>query len=284
LTVPAVQEAFTQTLARIVRLRFLEWTVWTLPLTAHEFGHVVIREDADLQAFAQAEFEEGQDRYENLNELYVLLADAFATYTMGPAYACAAIMLRLDPITFPTDIKRGYIVLNMLSRMSAEAGGLTPPYEGVVRILEDKWDSVLKQTKRADALEDTDKDALKELTDSSWESFDIALRSTAPYPATGRASGWGIAEDWGKILKDADSEKKIPTTFQSHLRDVLNAGWACRLASPEMTALGINRVAKLVESLCKRIIEGRRQVLLAAAEGQVGDGGRSGDMATDVRK
>ena len=34
-TIPAPKEALGRTLARIVRLRFPEWTVWALPLVAH---------------------------------------------------------------------------------------------------------------------------------------------------------------------------------------------------------------------------------------------------------
>src|SRR5262249_25398374 len=44
LTVPALQEALTHTLGYIIRLRFPEWSVWTLPLVVHEFGHVLLHE------------------------------------------------------------------------------------------------------------------------------------------------------------------------------------------------------------------------------------------------
>ena len=47
LAVPSSQESLSRTLGRIVRLRFPEWTIWTLPLVAHEYGHVVIPDVLD---------------------------------------------------------------------------------------------------------------------------------------------------------------------------------------------------------------------------------------------
>jgi hypothetical protein len=36
-------------------MRFPEWTIWSLPFTAHEFGHVAIEEDNNLAAFGDTE-------------------------------------------------------------------------------------------------------------------------------------------------------------------------------------------------------------------------------------
>ena len=55
LTIPASQEAYSRTLARLVRVRFPEWTIWSLPLTAHEIGHVIIEDDEKLAPFGYAE-------------------------------------------------------------------------------------------------------------------------------------------------------------------------------------------------------------------------------------
>jgi hypothetical protein len=42
LTVPAQREALDETVSQILRLGFPEWTIWALPLAAHEFAHVIV--------------------------------------------------------------------------------------------------------------------------------------------------------------------------------------------------------------------------------------------------
>src|SRR6185503_8084314 len=48
LTILAAQERLGQTMARIIRLRFPEWTIWTLPFTAREFAHVAFHANENL--------------------------------------------------------------------------------------------------------------------------------------------------------------------------------------------------------------------------------------------
>src|SRR5262245_61810908 len=102
LSVLATQETFTKTLARLIRLRFPEWTIWALPFAAHEYGHVVAADNEDIERFLEtevervakddAEYQAATDKQarervgRRINKhLNVLFADAFATYTMGPA-------------------------------------------------------------------------------------------------------------------------------------------------------------------------------------------------------
>jgi hypothetical protein len=100
MALPVRQEAVARTLARVVRVGFPEWTVWALPFTAHEFWHAIAREGFD-QAMREAltkqkTIAEGgkiPERYQ------ICLADAFATYTMGPAYAYSAVFLLLSPLS-----------------------------------------------------------------------------------------------------------------------------------------------------------------------------------------
>lgn len=40
-TVPASREVLTLTLSRVLRHRYSEWSVWSLPLIVHDFGHIV---------------------------------------------------------------------------------------------------------------------------------------------------------------------------------------------------------------------------------------------------
>lgn len=66
-----------------VQLGYLGWSLWALPLIARHAGLNLINKDV---------FETGVP-----GRLRTLCADAFALYTMGPSYVCAAIYLELDP-------------------------------------------------------------------------------------------------------------------------------------------------------------------------------------------
>ena len=92
LTIPSSHGAVT--LARIIRMGFPEWNIWGLPLAAHELGLVAIRVDDDLVNYIDIE-SNGDEQIQR--QMQVCLADAFATCTMGPAYACAALLLRFNP-------------------------------------------------------------------------------------------------------------------------------------------------------------------------------------------
>jgi len=81
-------------LSQTVYFRFPAWSVWGLPLTAHDFweasgrgGPTIRRQLKDIHQAATV-WEEPlvQD----------CLADAFATYVIGPAYAFARVVLRLN--------------------------------------------------------------------------------------------------------------------------------------------------------------------------------------------
>jgi hypothetical protein len=49
--IPGLDSRFSSTLRRVAKLQFPEWTVWTLPLVAHEYGHVVV-EESGLRGYA----------------------------------------------------------------------------------------------------------------------------------------------------------------------------------------------------------------------------------------
>ena len=76
-----------------MRLWVPHWSIWALPFTAHEFWHVA----ASLGIWDK--LREHLDPEEHCSDpaLDTCLADAFATYTIGPAYAYAAVTLLLNP-------------------------------------------------------------------------------------------------------------------------------------------------------------------------------------------
>lgn len=50
-SIPGLDAGSPSVLRRVAKMQFPEWTVWTLPLVAHEYGHVVI-EESGLKSFA----------------------------------------------------------------------------------------------------------------------------------------------------------------------------------------------------------------------------------------
>src|SRR6266508_3431553 len=94
------EEALIVPLADIIRLRFPDLTVWSLPVAAHEFGHFVERDltvvDKDNVARAPVQeilSNEGAREDRHRNWLREHFADLYATWTVGPAYAWACIHL-----------------------------------------------------------------------------------------------------------------------------------------------------------------------------------------------
>lgn len=143
LTIPTSQETMSMTLALIIRMGFPEWTFWALPLTAHALGHVVISNNSDLREYVTGSRDEVDD------SLRILLADAFATLAMGPAYACACVLLRLDPFNasadrdgVPADAKRAFVIFEMLEKLSGQD---QRAYYDLLKRLKGEWAQALLQ-------------------------------------------------------------------------------------------------------------------------------------------
>ena len=251
-TIPG-EEPFSPTLARIIRLRFPEWDVWNLPFAFHEFGHVVADETKDFQDFLK-EQDSDEQRKSHLNELF---ADAFATYMLGPAYACASILLRFDPSTAYEEeeehrasyAKRVYFILETLKKMDASLAGsglfARGPYEDIIHKLQDAWEIALKGARPSDGLTEEDKDLLDLLFTKIYEILDFEV--LVMYDD----ERWTIAQGLsGQLLKDKPASEKL--TGREELRDVPNAAWHCRLNNPPEKAREISRQAA---ELCKEIIK-----------------------------
>lgn len=263
LTIPASQEAMT--LARSIRMRFPEWTIWAVPLTAHEFGHVVISGNKRLQKCINTEYSGEDDAaVKGRQDMLVCLADAFATYVMGPAYACAVILLRLNPreayedrSKSPADAKRAHIVLKMLDEMGTMSRGvgndenLTPPYRAIVDKLRKEWDAALTQAKAQapknwnKVLEQLDKWS-KQFKDELFQSYRNGL-----YEGTLWTSTLATLED---LLEEKDPGDKLEG--YEEWGDVLNAAWAHRVNNPENS----QEIASTAEELWRRIEDKKREL------------------------
>jgi len=293
LTVIAPKESFTRTMARIIRLRFPEWTIWALPFTAHEYGHVVLDESERIKKILGVEVEnlaKEDERYnaadddqarERIKErirkhVGVLFADAFATFMMGPAYACAAIFLRFDPSNagaetaeMPSDNRRALIVFKILRRMNKEASDrFNPIYTPVIDDLERRWRQMIERAGATEAIseakrQDTEEQDAEKQGVAKWQRYEGIWEALNPpnllrearYPHKGEKEGWKKAEKWAEELKEVLDRKRedVQPSSTDKLRDVLNAAWLRRLKDGELWQ--IEQIANAALKLCQAIIK-----------------------------
>jgi len=240
-------ETMIKVVARIIGLHFAEWNLWTLPLAAHELGHVLTEHNKDI-----GEFLEKLSGFSK-SDVYEFFSDAFATYTMGPAYAYASIYLSLNP-ELDLDIKRANIIFSMLELMNVSAGK-NRPYDKPLIQIRTAWSNLIQMYQGA-AVPTIDKD-LMNITQEIWNEFnkeDIMslVLPTAKYPANREDEGWEVAVEWktnydyehGKI-----SIKDVPKVHPTNkIRDILNAAWLIRLddSSDKLSIENVEKFALLL--------------------------------------
>jgi hypothetical protein len=202
LTIPARRELQGASSAAIIRIGFPGWSVFSLPLAAHEYGHVVVASMAAAGRLQIEGIDAGLER--------VLLADVYAATTVGPCYALALFSTRLD-LRRRDHVHRARVVLAALDELAN--GGEASPFVDTIRA---EWQSV------ADVV----------LTDS------IDPIDPAPLLAAMRTRVFGVrfpAADWQGIVVPlaADLRQRRAEEINVHptadVRHVFNAAWVARL-------------------------------------------------------
>jgi uncharacterized protein YoxC len=248
LTIPASQEAMKMTLAQLIRIGFPEWTFWIIPLTAHALGHVLVSQNTDLSDYITAHAADERSR----RNLQILVADTFATFTMGPAYACASVLLRLNPFQassdhddHPADAKRAYVIFQMLRRMNKAEE--EQPYIEIIKTLETEWVEALWQVcaegqpaQNAPPLTDElapqppadklDQDTLARLDD--YVDYLAGYLNKNAVTIRYSADSWSnMTQALGELLKNSSLMAGDLNVVKGteKLRDVLNAAWAYRV-------------------------------------------------------
>jgi hypothetical protein len=258
LTVPALEEALSGSMVRTIRLRFPEWSVWSLPLVAYEFGHAAIgaREEFDRlydkhvtrlvdsdQALRQFKAD-GDDprllrrkrliRGAHSRRVRMLFGDAVATYMLGPCYACATIHLRLDPTGAAdpgraTSQERAQVVLGCLRAMDEKSGGLQKQF---IETLEEQWEQAVQRSRPHGV---GDASGLTDLSETMLPDFIDAL-NYLPNAARLTARSWQQAVSfqlgWKGQLEHGD-ELQLELSRKDQLREILNAAWLTRVGEPQ---------------------------------------------------
>lgn len=238
LALPSRMEQNALTSSGVLRIGFPEWTIWALPLVQHDFGRMFVN-----RCVPSAD-DEG------------LLADACATIVTGPAYACAALLLRLDPQQVKagvpeTETLRSATIIQALSEVTSR--GTDQVLIELTKRLKHEWRDAISaagsqpelfdQAIGSPAVETAVKRASELLTDTS------TVEDAGPPWAT----SWASVTTMARHLRTDEAAKiKLPTPGDSGKRPVvitflLNAAWFARIGSvpeEEASASEITAIAK----------------------------------------
>ena len=230
LTIPDRYEKMSHTLASLIHMGFPEWSIWMLPLAVGEFGHVVASLNPPIKDFIKT------NSQDNLTEeqLQQLVADAFGTFTMGPAYAFSVILLRFDPLyaysnrnNLPSEDRRFHVILTMLKIMNEEPD-VERPYTGFIQFVSNQWKAALLQVQPPGTPLTHQEIAqienwTKNLRDVFWEQV------WSRYPYKDWIEVRQLFQDWMcQNTKIPDSLEKI-IRMKALPRHVLNAAWSTRI-------------------------------------------------------
>lgn len=238
--------------SQLIHLRFPEFTIWALPLAVHEFGHLVAQEQTIVSPDGKKVFEfaeEIESTGEQAPHFAELFADAFASWALGPAYACTAVLLRFAPdwaafagdgATHPPDATRVAVTLGVLERLGYELSPFSPPYLEIVDVLRDVWEATLEDSGAERVDPEAEEDAL------AWIDVAVLPLLRAKMPRS-QYSSWGNALTIAPLLSTNDP---LPAPGRHPpIADVLNGAWEARLADG-VDASRIRRIEARARKLC----------------------------------
>lgn len=202
-----------------IRLRFPEWTIWGLPLAAHELWRVSARAQFD-NLLAKPFGPDGSKVIEDPT-IQQCLGDAYATYFMGPAYALAAVTLLFDPTRAQDDL-RVRATESMLRHMDpTKPDAFSDSYQTVADNLASAWKAAKHQAgmpidlSKAEVVETAVATLFRRLTMFSYPCFTVAE--------------WKSARNWAEKLHSDAGVDGIEISDKHDLRHALNAVWLARL-------------------------------------------------------
>lgn len=245
-TIPASEDHGDASALRLIRIGFPEWSVWSLPLTMYEIGHVFaeinhkmrpIAEDArreaasaertacqqDGVATSEAELRVNLAGDSTVEQLRKWIADAYATARLGPGYVWAAMLLRADP-TSDEHHRRLTVVLEVLDQVAAAYKGPVGADEFAAErtSIFDEWCAARTQVGAAAPEQSAVETEL--LTDLVGE---VLAQVTVPFGPREWSQSLAIAD---QLTDRAVEPKEIASGLQiAHLRHVLAAAWKARV-------------------------------------------------------
>jgi hypothetical protein len=208
--VPDVEERYHR-VSKLIRIRFPNTSIWSLPVVAHEVGHAVIagfaevaRGTNDNRLAFQVEFIPGSQRE--------LVCDVIATLGLGPAYVSACLLLRFVPSSaseafdpHPPERERAHVMLWVLRELA---------YEETAQRLQAAWVSAMQSA----GVDEPDPTELDELAQRIY-TFTTARLPELPYTGMDRAD---------KLAQDIEAGRDPDPRGEANMLDALNAAWLVR--------------------------------------------------------
>jgi hypothetical protein len=233
----------------IVRLRYPLCDIWDLPVTVHEFGHFISPrlggattpggstpvfqqyKKEFLERERQQEPQNGANARLGLNVIdwmtYLdeMFADAFATYALGPAFACTCIALRFDPLNaqveadgrHPSYSARAYNIFQMLQRMDKELAQ-QGQMKDAIRALAQHWRGLCESAKTACLPDDENRKWIEAQVSNIYEM----LRSSEPAL---RFTAWDAATQTQAWLLNPEVQREGEVS----IAQLLNTAWILRM-------------------------------------------------------
>jgi hypothetical protein len=225
--------------SKIVHLRFPEWTIWALPLAAHEVWQLRVRDDrsraatpSDSRLFKSvlesnpsvALGKSAQSLWEK-DLCQDVLADVFGVFSLGPAYACACIDLVLDAGD-PWSRVRAKAIFYTLSQVMKYEKSIPRP-EHVVELLTTEWDLECSHAKQKSAIDTGEAEAVQVLFQERLIDALLIYLGESP-TARFDLNIWGALSPALLSALDSGSEKDLAGVTLS-IGYLLNAAWRKRL-------------------------------------------------------
>jgi hypothetical protein len=243
LAVPSRRPTLSTALHGLVKLGFPEWTIWSVPLVCYETGLLHARNTLGRQVIERAGDALPGRSVQVRQELF---AEAYAAYTVGPAYGCAAMLLRFQPNRDdpdqhdPSDVERAAVILGVLRKIAQYSAG----FREVLDRTREYWREAVGHL-GGQAAADTAEDELRPYAAA------VADELRAAEAAGFDARQWDVVDRLTAMLRtDLPESTRAPDKLD--VRTLLNAAWTVRLANPGDRLLP-GTVARNVEILWRSI-------------------------------
>lgn len=248
-----------------VYFRFPGWSVWGLPLTAHDFWHASSSAVWDVPLL--------QDSFAGIPEASLLwsqpvvqdcLADTFATFVIGPAYAFACILLLLDVKSLEDRLRAEsvFAALNYMANLPD-----AKPWYAFIPALRASWDEASEQDKQPPP------EVPAGILGAAAQSMPLKLNWAAVAPLCSAvldflppklrydtnvwsAAGTKLTELLAEEKEESEWTKQLPELQISALLDirhVLHAGWLSRWNNSGQDSNVVSALAHRVERLCHEL-------------------------------
>jgi hypothetical protein len=249
LALPTRRQALATTFTQIIRVTFPDWTLWALPSVALEFWKVVVGQQVEAVLEANLQSLSAGERALIKPEYKPCLGDAYATYTMGPAYAYYAVGLSLEIESEP-DQSRVRAILAMLEEM--EESRIGTRYRDVRSQLLNAWNAARAQWKQPPLDWILDDREAGDAEAKGMRAYIRGFRKTLETETSAKfgTAIWDTSQPWVTLLVE-DKADQINVPNGAELRHLLNAAWLARVDANRDDANDLNAAVRKLQDKVK---------------------------------